>query len=122
MPNRFQVGAERLGQRLQTHVARAVTYVRGSVSIPLTVWASVHTYDVVGNDGSTLTFVKSHDFGFPAADLAASGLIPMEGDRLMETLDGTAIVYTVSAMDPRPCYEIQDGAGVLLLVHTKRTT
>jgi|GEM_PF-5353815 len=117
MTNRFETAAARLGARLQQRAGRSIVYLRGTTEIPLTAWGKIVEYEVVQGNGPP-TLVRSHDFGIIASEL---GVTPKDGDQIRETTaSGEEVTHTVSKMAPRPCFEPEDAAGMLLGVHTKR--
>lgn len=124
MPTLMQRGATWLGGKLKTAAGRSVVYSRGvHNSAAITGWVAKHEYEEIGDDGLT-TSVVVDDWTFKATDVVVNGAViePRDGDVITETLNGITNEYTVLPLKDKKCFEWLDSSGLLLLIHTKRTT
>lgn len=124
MPNLLERGATWIGAKLKSEgvAGRTVRYVRRGRSIAnLQCSVAMQDYEVLQEDGS-LTLVKSFDYTITAALLVLEGetIEPREGDLIVETIAGAERTFEVVTIGNKPCFEWQDTAGILLLVHTQR--
>lgn len=124
MPNLLERGATWLGAKLKSEgvAGRTVRYVRkGRFIAELECSVAMQDYEVLQDDGS-LTLVKSFDYTITAADLVLNGSLiePRQGDQIIETIAGAVRTFEVVMLGNKPCFEWQDTAGILLLVHTQR--
>ena len=83
-----------------------------------------HEYEVIDEESGLPTRVISYDWRFVSAELLLGDepVTPRKGDRWTVTIEGAEEVYEVLPIGKRPCFERADASGVLLLIHTKRTS
>ena len=100
-------------------------YARGDAeSEPIRGVPVQHEYEVIDEDSGLPTKMISYDWRFVASELvlADEPLVPRKGDRWKVTIGDTLEIYEVLPLGKRPCFERADASGVLLLIHTKRTS
>lgn len=123
MTNMLQDGVVWLGGQLKDAAGLTITYSRGIQSVSLTATATLHQYEITEQDGFVTTFV-SRDYLLHAADLVldSTAVTPRAGDRIGETIAGTATTFEVVPVGDAPCYVHEDPDGTLLTVHTKKVS
>lgn len=121
MTNILQDGVVWLGGQLGDHAGVTITYTRGANSVSITATVSMHEYDVIDTDG-VVTAVTSRDYVIHSADLilAAVEVLPRAGDRIAETIDGTAETFEVMPLAGTRAFDPVDPDSVLLKIHTKK--
>ena len=100
-------------------------YARGSQeSEPIRGVPVQHEYEVIDDETGLPMRVISYDWRFIAAELliANEPVTPRKGDLWKPTIGGVQEIYEVLPIGKRPCFERADTSGVLLLIHTKRTS
>ena len=100
-------------------------YARGNdESDPIRGVPVQHEYEVIDDETGLPTKVISYDWRFVAAELliANEPVTPRKGDLWKPTIGGVQETYEVLPIGKRPCFERADTSGVLLLIHTKRTS
>jgi len=100
-------------------------YARGTdESEPILGVPVQHEYEVIDEETGLPTRVISYDWRFVAAELvlADEPVTPRKGDRWKANIGGDEEIYEVMPIAKRPCFERADASGVLLLIHTKRTS
>lgn len=118
----LQSGLSWLGDQLQAHAARQVVYRRNvtSVSLPATVGQTL--LKLTDQYGAVRMVWTDCDFLVRASLLTAGGisLPPQRGDQVIDTVDGAAWVYEVSAPAGEPHWKPQDGNRDLIRLHAKK--
>lgn len=106
---------------MQAVAGREAEYWRQSLSTKLTATPVVVTYDVEDESG-TPTQIQSFDYVLVANELKLAGNViePRAGDQIRDTINGQEVVFEVLPIGRRPCFEWEDGGGILLRVHTQR--
>ena len=100
-----------------------VTYTRGANSVAVTAEVQLNQYEIMDYEGLSST-ITSRDYLIAAADLVLSGseIAPRAGDRITETIRGTAQTFEVMPLGDKKEYEQADKDGLYLLIHTKRVS
>lgn len=121
MSNLMQDAVDWLGAQLKRAAGVTITYTRGTNSVSITATVSMHEYDVIDTDG-VVTAVTSRDYVIHSADLilAAVEVLPRAGDRIAETIDGTAETFEVMPLAGTRAFDPVDPDSVLLKIHTKK--
>lgn len=111
--------AEWLTDQRHQHMARTVTYQRGGDEIELSATIGQTTFEQVDDHGITRT--QSRDFLVRAADLVlgSAAVLPISGDRIVETDGAQTYTYEVMAPGGEPPYRYSDSFRNTLRIHTK---
>lgn len=120
MANLFARSASRLAARF-IEQGVSVTYTRGTVSHSLTAFPSnqVAQVDPVSGDKGRVEY-RSRDYRFLVSDLKNAGLFPPDvGDRVAETIAGTATVNVAHKTPTTPVWEWSDPEHEMATIHTK---
>ena len=120
MANLFTRAASRLAARF-IEQGVSVVYTRGATSVPLTAFPSnqVATVDPVSGEKGRVEY-RSRDYRFLVSDLKNAGLFPPDsGDRVAETIAGTATVNVAHKTQTTPVWEWSDPERVMVTIHTK---
>jgi len=98
----------------------AVTYVRGGSSVSVTAEPVIHDHDVDEHAGAR-TKLQFRDYLIAVADLVISGspITPRSGDRIQETINGTAEQFQVMPIGDSPAAEYTDTSATTWLIRTK---
>lgn len=121
--NMMTRGATWLAGKTKDHAGRSVTYYQGSGSVALTGTLNLNNYDVADMEGFA-TRIRFFDWTFETADLVidSAAIEPRRGDYIEETVDGSTRRYEVNPIsETEPASRPFDPAGMITLVHTKRT-
>ncbi|MFM8250606.1 MAG: hypothetical protein ACKOBW_03295 [Planctomycetota bacterium] len=110
-----------LGNQLQAHVSRPITYRRGAQQVAL--HATLGRKDFEADSAEVRLYFRASDFLLWAADLVVGGqvVLPDRGDVIETELAGTVATFEVLAQDGVPPWEYCDPHGLMLRIHTKRT-
>lgn len=119
---RIAASSARLAARLKARAGSAVTYRRaGGPPVPLTAVAGDAAADGESVGKAARVEAGERDYLLPAADLAAAGLgDPRAGDRVTQTLGGSAAVFEVAPRDALPAWDWNDKARTWVRVRTKQ--
>lgn len=103
------------------HLARTVTYRRGSQSAEVTATIGRTIFRVDDQYGAQIRS-ESRDYLILTADLELGGnaALPQRGDRIRETAGGKVYVYEVIAPGDEPCFRFSDPYRKTLRIHTKQ--
>jgi len=115
----MESGATWLAGKLKEYSGRSVVYTaKAGTTFTVTGTRTSIDFEVVSNDGQTMTHFVGYDYLFTAVDLTdgVTTIVPVEGDRLVD--DGET--YEVMPLAGRPCYERADAWNITFTVHTKR--
>jgi hypothetical protein len=115
---------EWLAQMRRKYLAQTVTYLRDAApaAISLQLLATVGTTTFQSDDGAGGVIVtQSRDYLIDAADLVVADeqILPVPGDRVIETVNGRTFSYEVMAMGDEPAWRWADVYHRTLRVHTK---
>lgn len=116
----FAVAADLFAEAFGTTVvlARGAQSTAGVAAEPYQ-----HEYTVEEADG-LVTVMSIRDFVISVEDYVIGGSVvaPQRGDRITETIEGTAYVFEVSPLPGRPAAQWTDTDGGSWLIHTKKVT
>lgn len=120
MSNLLASGAAFLASQRKSAVANSVAYARGANSVTVLAGASEKPYEAEDGEGGIIQ-ILSRDYLIAAAELLLAGAVvtPVPGDRITETIAGTACVYEVMAIGPAPCWTWHDSAKITRRIHSK---
>lgn len=123
MADLLEQGATFLDDQRHRHMSRAVTYQRGAQSKELLATIGRTEFEQADEAG-LIHRVQSRDFLVRAADLdlGAGPTLPLAGDRVRETVDGTVFVYEVNtpgASGGEPPWRYSNPFRKTLRIHTK---
>lgn len=102
---------------------RSVTYTRGDSSLSLTAWLGRTLFSRLASPGVGGAAVEwgDRDYLVAVADLTLGE--PALGDRITETINGTAVVFEVLTPDTgEPAWRYSDPTRTVWRIHTKRVT
>jgi len=116
----LEEGAAFLEDQRHRHMSRAVTYQRGAQSKELLATIGRTEFEQA-DDAGLIHRTQSRDFLIRTADLdlGAGPTLPLAGDRVRETVDGTVFVYEVNAPGGQPPWRYSDPFRKTLRIHTK---
>jgi hypothetical protein len=124
-PNKLLArSGEWLGQLRRKYLAQSVTYIRDAApdAISLELLATVGQTMFQLDDGAgALIVTQSRDYLIDAADLAIADerIIPMKGDRIIESVGGATYPYEVMGPEDEPVWRWADVYHRTLRIHTK---
>ena len=123
--NQRDAGQAALIRRQKAARGVSVTYARGSTTFALTAWDGRTLFSVrPGEPGGAAAVWGDRDYLFAVADFAAFGFAtpsPLIGDRISETIGGTAVTFEVMTPDSgEPAVRYSDQTRTVWRVHTKR--
>ena len=124
MPNLLAAGAAFLASSRKAAMSNSVAYARGANHVTVLAGIGKTDYEVDDGSGAIIQFT-TRDYLIVAADLVLSGsrIVPAPGDRITETIAGTARVYEVMAVAPAPCWTWHDQAAqITRRIHTKEVS
>lgn len=106
---------------MQTVAGRSITYRRGTRTVSLVGWVDSHAYQVFDGDGVMVNYT-SDDWTVKTSELkfGTEAITPTPGDRIEETLNGTAIIWEVMPPAGAATFEWLDTSNTMTLIHTKR--
>lgn len=117
-----------LSGSLKRVAGEAAVYTRGpATSLSFTVVHDLQSYEVINDQGFPESVI-SHDFLIAVGDIPIAtgdmreGLIggPRGGDRITVDVAGVGCEFEVVPVGKRPCVELADPDGIILVVHTKK--
>ena len=121
MMDLLQTSATWLVNQFHAHASREVVYVRGTDQWTVNATIGRTAFDIVTGDGASIR-AEHRDYIIRVVDLDDSGtpIVPAEGDRVLETVNGTAKEFAVA---PRaaglPMWEWADaGNQTAYRIHT----
>jgi hypothetical protein len=121
MQDLLQTGQAWLADQLHEHVAREVTYRRGTdeVNIRATIGRTLLKLDD-GYGGVRMVWTD-RDYLIRAADLVLGGnpVQPQRGDQIREASGAQTLVYEVLAPGKEPPWRWADPHRQMLRIHTK---
>jgi hypothetical protein len=124
-PNKLLArSGEWLGQLRRKYLAQTVTYIRDVApdAISLELMATVGQTMFQLDDGAGAVIVtQSRDYLIDAAELAIADqrIIPIKGDRLIESVNGATLTYEVMGPGDEPVWRWADVYHRTLRIHTK---
>lgn len=122
MANLLEEGAAFLEDQRHRHMSRAVTYQRGAQSRELLATIGRTEFEQA-DDSGLIHRTQSRDFLIRTADLdlGAGPTLPLAGDRVRETVNGTVFVHEVNAPGGfgGPPWRYSDPFRKTLRIHTK---
>jgi hypothetical protein len=125
--SRITAAVSRLASRLQSRAGVSVVYTReagqpGERSVTLVAIPGGERQPVTEPQGRGGRVDRlDRDYLIVAADLVLGGTLvtPESGDRVTETIDGTACVFELLATPGEPCWRYTDATRQMIRVHTK---
>lgn len=113
-------GMAMLNRRLGQAAGTAVTYTRGATVVPLDDALVGRTAFVSNQQNAARVEWGDRDYLIPVASLVALGE-PADGDRIGETVNGTALVFEVMTPSTgEPAWRYSDATRTVFRVHTKQ--
>lgn len=99
----------------------SIVYRRAGASLELAA-VSAETQFVQQDGEAVVARYRSRDYLIAIADLELEGstIVPEEGDRITETINGTACEFEVASEGGEPAYRYSDRAQTQFRVHTKQ--
>ena len=103
------------------HASQAVTYHRGTDSVPLHATVGKTDYEVEDEYGFCVK-AEVVDFLIRADDLVMAGqkTLPQLGDQIRFTRGEQIMVFEVMALAGQSCWRYSDSFGQTLRIHTKQ--
>jgi hypothetical protein len=128
MPNRVQQSVARLAARLQSRAGVSVTYTRDA-GTPQE--QSVQVTAITGGERQPITEPQARatrvdrlerDFLIRSSELLLGGasVVPAEGDRITETIDGVVCVFESIKTPTEPAWRYTDATRAMIRIHTKQ--
>lgn len=119
MPNLFELARDWLPAQAQTAAAVSVTYSRGAETITITTAVVGRTVFASNVEGAARIEFGDRDYLIPVDDLTFG--VPAIGDRITETVDGTAKVFEVVTPDTgEPAWRYSDPQHTVWRIHVKQ--
>ena len=116
MTTLLQDAADWLGDRLQDEASRAITYERSpSKKYTITGVPRERMFRSTNKDTGIHTQVKHTDWIVLSVDIA--DIEPRRGDKIT---DAAGRVFEVHPIADMPCWEYEDMANVMVVLHTKK--
>lgn len=113
-----------LGQQLESHASRAITYTRGSdlVTLSAVVGSTPFRVDDIGQ-GTTRIVRSDRDYLIRADSLILNGVAvtPRRGDRIVDSVDGKTYECQ-PIVDGEPAWRNSDPYGEVYRIHCNRVT
>ena len=119
MSNMLASASTLLGKVMQSHMAVDVVYSRGVDSVAVKATRGQSTFDQVDREGVSHQ-IESLDYLIPPASLILDSItvLPIAGDRLVETVDGKIRTYAVMDQTGRQPFSVESN-GAWLRIHTR---
>ena len=123
-------GAEFLNATMKAAAGVSVKYLKkGSpdhMGEPLTAWTGTPGLDTAttrsGGTSAARLVTRERDYLIVLAELItlpSLGRVPVEGDRIIETVGGAEVVFEVCKRGTEPCWRYSDRERTRVRVHTK---
>lgn len=108
--------------RMKQSAGVSVTYTRGGQQVTLTVWVGQTQFTRTTDDPGASVVTAERDYLIGAQDLAAAGIAgtPRRGDKITETIAGTAYTFELQPSAGEPEWRYSDQARTTYRVHVKR--
>lgn len=124
--NQRDAGQAALIRRQKAARGVSATYTRGSTAVPLVVWDGRTLFSRQPKEpGGAAAVWGDRDYLFAVSDLVAAGIpgTPQLGDRVTETIGGTAVTFEITTPDTgEPAVRFSDQTRTVWRVHTKRVS
>ena len=121
MPNLFANATTWLNQQIQAAAKVTVTYTRGAESITITTAVVGRTVFASNVEGGARIEFGDRDYLIPVDDLTFGE--PAIGDRITETVDGTAKIFEVLTPDTgEPAWRYSDPQHTVWRLHVKQVS
>lgn len=125
-------GAAFLNETMKDSAGVTIRYTPKGWGVPaetLTAWTGTAGLDETatpsGGTTSARLTTRERDYLITLADLVTqtpAGRLPVEGDRITETIGGTACTFEVCKRGAEPCWRFSDRERTRVRVHTKPTS
>lgn len=121
MSDLLQTGSAWLEEQRHAHMTHSVVYWRGLHSVTLNATVGRTPFEQSDSEG-VLIAAEVRDYIFRAEDLVLNGshVLPLVGDRIVETIDGSACTFELMSIGSEPCWRYSDQFQQAFRVHTKR--
>ena len=119
--NLLDAGQAALVRRMKASRGRSLTYSRGGTQAAVTGWVGLSGFPATLGEHGARQEWGDRDYFFAVADLSTFGE-PQEGDRVTETLNGTATVFEVilPAGGGEQAWRYSDQNRTVYRLHTKK--
>lgn len=111
-------GAAWLAGQLKAAAGTTVTYVRGNQASEVTATIGASAFESATQSG-VLERWESRDYLIDYDDLPFGD--PLQGDRVVEEIDGTNVTYEVASPRGVPLWHYADAFRLIVRVHTKQS-
>lgn len=109
---------------MQVSAGRTVTYTRKSdaATVALTAWVGNTLYALEKSEPGATRVWGERDYFLAVADLviASATFTPARGDRITETINGTATTFELSTPTGEPAWRYSDQTRQIYRLHCKR--
>lgn len=117
MADMIRDGAAHLADTLKLVASQSVTITRGEQTATVSATVGRSVFESQDTSGIVETW-ESRDFILITGDLPFGE--PQRGDTVVETIDGTACTYEVTAPRGTPLFHYADAFQQSVRIHTKR--
>ena len=116
--NMLASGASWLAAQLKTAAGSTVVYVRGSHAVEVTATIGSSAFESANQSGVVERW-ESRDFLIATSDLPFGD--PVQGDKIVEQINGVSVTYAVSTPRGVPPWHYADGFRLIVRVHTTQS-
>lgn len=116
--NMLASGASWLAAQLKTAAGSTVVYVRGNNAVEVTATIGSSAFEAANQSGVVERW-ESRDFLIPVGDLPFGD--PVQGDKIVEEINGVSVTYAVSTPRGVPPWHYADGFRLIVRVHTTQS-
>jgi hypothetical protein len=111
-------GASWLAGQLKTAAGSTVVYVRGNHAVEVTATIGSSAFEAANQSGVVERW-ESRDFLIATSDLPFGD--PVQGDKIVEQINGVSVTYAVSTPRGVPPWHYADGFRLIVRVHTTQS-
>lgn len=111
-------GASWLAGQLKTAAGSTVVYVRGNHAVEVTATIGSSAFEAANQSGVVERW-ESRDFLIATSDLPFGD--PVQGDKIVEEINGVSVTYAVSTPRGVPPWHYADGFRLIVRVHTTQS-
>lgn len=116
--NMLASGASWLAGQLKTAAGSTVVYVRGNHAVEVTATIGSSAFEAANQSGVVERW-ESRDFLIATSDLPFGD--PVQGDKIVEQINGVSVTYAVSTPRGVPPWHYADGFRLIVRVHTTQS-
>lgn len=123
MQDMMQRGSEWLTRMRKQYAGRTIVYHRGDLSDTIDGATKGKTAGELQTEHGMTLAADISDWIIPVNDLVLNGqkIEPEEGDQIVETLNGTEVVWEVASPgEPEPAWKYEDQYRQAYRIHTKQ--